>query len=494
MKKIIISVLSVILILGACKKVDFGDLNDNPNGAKEAQVSSLMGGAMMRYSSSLTGRTYLTVPTLYVQYQSQVVYTDEMLYNTEPRSWYSYYIQTLSNLQEVIETNEAAGATPSGSLISQGFPANQIAVSKIMQSVIFKRLTDTYGDIPYSKALDPSVVSPAYDAQEDVYKGMIETVKTARNNINVAKTGPTGDVIYNGNMGSWVKFANSFIMSLSIQLSKRYPAASGYAATEFKAALNHAGGAIEAVADEAWFHYDVANGFENPWNANRTPDYMLSKELTDALHGNSGDGSLNPTSNTAADSRINIYSSNPAADGLPYGHSDGSGGVGMSSSIWGAAPPLPLLTAAYTYLNRAEAASLGWTSEDANAMLSSGIVASYTTLSNHYGTDITADATGYATARVADVATAAGGALQVIGEEKWVALFPLGFDAWSEHRRTGFPALVPAVDALNDGNIPTRYIYPSEESSLNPTSYASGVSSLTPAEDKNTARVWWDVN
>jgi len=102
------------------------------------------------------------------------------------------------------------------------------------------------------------------------------------------------------------------------------------------------------------------------------------------------------------------------------------------------------------------------------------------------------NAPAYAAGRVADVATAPGGALQVIGEEKWIALFPLGYDEWSEWRRSDYPILNPAPDAINDGDIARRYNYPSDEVTLNSANYQAGVSGLTPAQDINTARMWWD--
>ena len=67
-----------------------------------------------------------------------------------------------------------------------------------------------------------------------------------------------------------------------------------------------------------------------------------------------------------------------------------------------------------------------------------------------------------------------------------------GFDAWAEWRRTGMPSLTPATDAINDGNIPTRYLYPTEEATLNGSNYSSAVSRLTGNGDKGTSKVWWD--
>jgi hypothetical protein len=495
MKNIKFLILSAVLILlSACSNVDFGNINKNTNGATEYDAASLMGGAMMQYAT-VTGRNYITIPTLYVQYQSQVTYVDEMLYNEAAQSWYSYYVQCLSNLQTVINMNSDP-AQQTKRLLDEGYPANQIGVAMIMKAVIAKRITDTYGDIPYSQALDPSTHLPAYDTQEAVYNSLISDVKAARDMMDAGQAGPTGDVIYGGDVVKWKKFANSFLLQTTLQLSKRFPSASGMAATEFKSALNNAAGVIESVGDEAWFNYDEnVAAFQNPWfSGNRTRDYFLSQEFTDALKGNDG-SSLNPTSNRTPDSRIAIYAQSTTKDGVPYGHRDGSGsGKNQMSEVnfWAAGAPLPIMTAAYTFLNRADAANMGWTSENAGDMLTAGITMSYASLSSHAlsGTDITSDATAYAAARLADAVTVGMG--QVISEEKWIALFPNGFDAWSEWRRTGIPDLKPTPEAFNDGTIPRRYLYPSEESTINEANYTTAVGDLSPATDHNYSRIWWD--
>jgi len=488
MKNIKFLILSTVLILlSACSNVDFGNINQNTNGASKINASSALAGAMMNFAT-ITGRNYLTKPTLYVQYQSQVTYTDEMRYSEAPASWYAYYVQTLSNLQQVIDINSDP-AKQTVILQSQGFAANQIGVAMIMKAVIAKRLTDTYGDVPFSEALDPSNVTPAYDSQESIYNAIIANVKAARDMLDASKLGPTGDIIYGGDVTKWKKFANSFLLQVTLQLSKKFPSPTGMAATEFKSALSDPAGVIETVGDEAWFSYQDLIGFRNPWNRNRTTDYYLSQEFTDALKGNTG---LNPTSNRTPDSRMSVYATNNN-DGVPYGHKNGSG-AGKSQmstdNYWNDTSPLPFMTASYTFLNRADAAAMGWTTEDAATMLRSGIEMSFTTLESHTGITIAADGPAYATARLADATTV--GMNKVISEEKWISLFPSGFDAWDEWRRTEIPTLVPAVDFLNSGVIPRRYTYPLEESSLNATNYESGVNALSPATDNNSSKVWWD--
>jgi len=176
-----------------------------------------------------------------------------------------------------------------------------------------------------------------------------------------------------------------------------------------------------------------------------------------------------------------------SAAGFSTGISD------IASVLFDAGTPMPLLTAAYTWLNRAEAAERGWSSENVTELLSNGIKASFVSfeaLYDPYDTISMGDGATYALARIADAAEV--GNSQVIAEEKWIALYPIGFDAWSEWRRTEIPVLKPAADAMNNGEIPRRVNYPGEEASLNTSNYQSAVSRLSPPTDNNTSRIWWN--
>lgn len=484
--------LFLALWIMACDTVDFGDKNKNVNGASDPYTAGLLSNSIMAYAT-YTGRDGLMKPTLYIQYQSQVTYTDEMLYAETPSAWTTYYVNALSGLQKVIDfVSDPDNQSPS--LISQGSVNNQIGVANIMKAIILKRVTDTYGDVPFTEALEGAEnLGPAYDTQESIYKSLIATLKESRDMLSDSENPPIGDILYDGDVTKWQKLANSVIMQMALQLSKKYPGPSEYGATEFNAALNDSHGVIETLDDEAWFKFTNIAGFRNPWNANRTPDYFMSREFSDALKGNAG---LNPTSNTTYDDRILVYADDPAKDGVPYGYDLGSGAGAASVSntyYWNNVTPLPLMTASYVFLNRADAANIGWTSEDVDAMLTAGIEMSYETLENLStiaGETVALDGTAYAAARVADAGTV--GYDQVIAEEKWVSLFGQAFDAWSEWRRTGFPELIPATDYYNNGQIPRRYLYPIEENTLNGPKYDDGVSRLVPAEDKGTSRVWWD--
>lgn len=500
--KFLLPIICGILLVSACDTIDFGSVNNDDDHIAKPDARSLMAAGMNQFLVE-TGRPYLIRPFLYVQYQSQFQYVDEQLYNNVAIPWAQYYLNELHPLKKVVEINsqdEVSQVTK-----SYGAPVNQIGVAKIFMALIWKRLTDSYGPIPYKNALKGSEnLTPAYTSQEKVYKDLVSTVQNARDMLDPSKKGPVGDVIYGGNVKKWKKYANSFLLEMAVQMSGVAPS---YAKGVFTEALNDPAGVIETIDDEFWYQYQAKPGASNPFSSLRGSDYNMSYSFTQALNG-VANGDEITYSNTRYDKRLDILANDPSLPGEPYGRhtlSDNNVPPGIdpgqtfakiSENVQGASAPLPYMTAAYTYLNRAEAAlpksqgGLGWTSENAKAMFVKGVKMSYKTMEKHWDPDgsVTADGESFANARWGDAPHD-----QVIGEEKWVALYPMGYQAWAEWRRTGFPKLVPAMDATNpDGSIPTRFRYPSDEPGSNKQSYNEAVSKLSPAEDSNISEFWWE--
>lgn len=498
MKKLKIALLSLLVIgsLGSCRDEDFGDLNKDKNGAYTASYSALMSGAIMSFQSN-GGNAYLMNPQLYVQYQSQSVYTTQQIYGFEPGAWGRFYANQIVNLNKVIDdyTNQ-----PTPEMEVQGSAENMVGVSKIMRAIIYKRITDTYGDAPMSESakIGENIKTPKYDTQEEIYKALIKDLQSGRDLINVSKTAPGGDILYFGKLASWKKLANSVLLQASLQLSKKYPANSGFAATTFNEALANSAGVMTTTADDAYFMFSSSSLVPNPLNAFRAADYYLSREFTESLKGSTN--SYNRTSNHTPDTRLGVFSTGGmTGTGLAFGYTvddlkaaglDNTASASqMTSAFKGTDSPMALMTSAYTYLNRAEAAQRGWTTEDPKAMMVLGITRSYEGLDAKYGSAIKGDAAAYAAIRVADMTA---NPMKIIAEEKWVALFNQGSDAWAEWRRTGYPTLAPAFSAINGKVIPRRLPYPLEEANYNPTNYKDAVSRLVSPEDVNTSKMWWD--
>jgi hypothetical protein len=70
-----------------------------------------------------------------------------------------------------------------------------------------------------------------------------------------------------------------------------------------------------------------------------------------------------------------------------------------------------------------------------------------------------------------------------------MGLFCQGVEAWTEWRRTGYPALQPAIEGLVS-EIPSRYTYPTIEQSVNKTAYEAAVAAQGP--NLLTTKIWWD--
>jgi hypothetical protein len=149
--------------------------------------------------------------------------------------------------------------------------------------------------------------------------------------------------------------------------------------------------------------------------------------------------------------------------------------------------PVNIVTYSQILFAQAEAAKLGWTTGNAKTLYEAAIKAS---MQQWMGSAYT-DAAYTTYIAQADVAYADATALEKIGNQRWVALFAQGQEAWNNWRRTGYPILKPAATTLNGGTeIPRRLAYPVTETTLNATNYAAVVARQGP--DTQYTRVWWD--
>jgi len=78
-----------------------------------------------------------------------------------------------------------------------------------------------------------------------------------------------------------------------------------------------------------------------------------------------------------------------------------------------------------------------------------------------------------------------------IGEQKWIAFYGQGLDAFAEWRRLDYPVLVAGPATVLDGQIPTRFFYPGTEQSLNGNSYLAAIKNQ--GKDLLTTRLWFDI-
>jgi hypothetical protein len=432
--------------------------------------------------------------SLYCQYYSETQYPELSIYTANLATPMATYAGSLYDLENIKITNTDEATKVVAEL--NGANANQIAIARILQTYIIWTITDRWGDVPYKTSLlgDPAV---SFETQESIYKGMITELTEA---VAQFTTGAAikGDIAYSGSIANWKKLANSMRMLMALRLSKKYPGASAYAATEFKAALADAAGSIDENSENFMLNMpggNFKNTFFNMYDGRK--DYGESETMTTIM-------------TNLGDLRQAVYGSTvtgaASSKGVPFGR------VRTYIDPWcGANPdycyvmakdrrtetsPIFIVKASSVLLARAEAAERGWTTETANTktLYEAGITASFT----QWG--IAAPTVGYlGSAAVVLPNTTYGTAdvnnLNLIWLQQYVAYYPDGLQGWSNWRRTNIPALTPAPDGTNIPLVvPRRYMYGSTDYSLNGDSVKAAVIRQWGAVNKDLMdqKVWWD--
>ncbi|MGG9960698.1 SusD/RagB family nutrient-binding outer membrane lipoprotein [Ferruginibacter sp. SUN106] len=452
--------------LVSCNKIkDFGDTNTNPTAITTPATYAIL----TNVESGISGWAKDGAASAWIQYSSETQYPSEGIYDvTTTYFGFGTYSGTLLNLKTIIDKNNNP---------------DEVAAARVLTQYVYWHLTDALGDIPYSQAFASK--TPAYDKQEDIYKGMIKELKAAK--AQFANTGGLkGDILNGGDVNKWIKFANSLRAMMAIQLTKRYPGATDYAATEFKAAL--ADGVIDNNTDNIKLVFP-GGSFKNPYwsdydgardNGESTTIYAMLANLGDNRHAAFGT-SAKPVPFGLKEASINDWIKN----NVGWSHL-------MADNQRLETSPVYMLTASQLYVARAEAAVRGWTSENKTAMLVAGVNASFA----QWG--LALPPASYFTQ--SGVVLDGTNDIKKVAEQAFLAGFPNGRAGWNVWRRTGYPVLTNAPDPLNAAHttIPRRYIYTPatastfSEYSLNAANVNAAVAKLVPAADQPESKIWWD--
>lgn len=496
---------SLLLVGTSCNKLeDFGDTNVNPLGSTTPITSALL----TNVESQLGGFASVIRPALYVQYVAETQYTDASLYAEPKLEFGGNYSGPLYDLQSIIDRN--SNPATAGKFALSGSAANQIAVSKILKSYLISTVTDRWGDVPYEESLKAAGnFTPKFDMQLDIYKKMFADLKDAVDGFDGGLK-MQGDIMYAGDQAKWKKLANTLRMQLALRLSKRYPAPGGLAAMEFAAAAAHPAGFIATNADNFTLNYPGGAAYRHPWfnTYNGRSDYALSKTLTDIL-------------SNLGDARRSAYGTSDAA--FPYGLKrdqaltvNPSYAKVLADSKRTESSPVVVVSAASSLLAVAEGLERGWITSTINPAYASAKTAYEDAIKASFDQWGIAGGAAYAVSGPVAFNSGAGGgtgvgvnsfgsipassnavtttSLQRIHLQRYIALFPDGIQAWNSWRRTGIPDIKPTAFATNSAagfTIPRRYVYGTNEYSLNPAALAEAVGRLTGG-DVMSARVWWD--
>lgn len=82
------------------------------------------------------------------------------------------------------------------------------------------------------------------------------------------------------------------------------------------------------------------------------------------------------------------------------------------------------------------------------------------------------------------------GTLERILLQKYYSQVFVDYQQWFEYRRTGFPTLPVAAGMLNNGVMPSRFMYPISVKVSNPDKYNEAVTGM--GGDNINVKVWWE--
>ncbi|WP_116127421.1 SusD/RagB family nutrient-binding outer membrane lipoprotein [Lewinella sp. IMCC34183] len=465
---------------------DFAEINTNPNSPTEVPTSYLFTEAEGSLVADLVGEGGLsTIGQHYAQYLSQTQYTDVTRYNSVESSFYGIYSDGLQDLQTIINLNTDPASADR--VDDSGSNANQIALATILLQWGYLNVTDIWGDVPYSEALQGAEnFSPVYDEQEQIYRSAVEKLVMAGDMIEAGTV--TGDLIYNGDMEAYRLFANSLILRAGLRVANVAPAL-GEEWT--KLALSR--GVFTSNDDNAQLVYAGTGGLgDNTWfvNYQTRSDYAVSAPVVNTLQELNDPRLMvyaRPTANTA-------NTANPQYVGKVYGVTEAVALQQKNADtsfpgldFVGRTAPAVILTYSEVLFNQAEAAARGWIDGDAEELYNAAITASM----NQWGITNQTAIDSYLAQE--DVAYDSDNFEMSIGNQKWLSLYFQGLEGWAEYRRLGYPDLMPAPAALLTDQIPRRRGYTVTEFSLNRENYNAAIERQFGGEDTLDGRIWWDV-
>ncbi|WP_341838826.1 SusD/RagB family nutrient-binding outer membrane lipoprotein [Chitinophaga caseinilytica] len=507
---ILISCLALVGA-GSCTK-DFDSINTDPTrGAEIAPGQQLTAAAYYLSGGRETGYPimyYFLPRSQYVSGAWGMRFGGKYIRNDfyGERMWEIFYGRSLKQLIDMIERSK-----------NDPDLVNYIAAGRILKAYIFSLLTDAYGDVPYSQAgiaYYGKIYTPKYDLQQEIYKDLFKELTEATAQFDAGKQALLNDIVFNGNVDRWKKLANSLRLRLGMRLSK---IDANMAAREVKAAVD---AGVMASADDNFKIIHENFGF---------PD-LRGNGLSQAFHEESsflytiGTNTFVQYLKYHSDPRLSRFFINrdPAGEDITAltGYMSVQSGLYWWDN-WGdfTAPggrviphankfcvinrPFVQLQASFLHMGYAEvqfllaeAAARGWAGTNPQQFYHNGIRAAMKQLEMYPGMDpvpqpqVDAFVTAHPlTGLPADTV------LKHINMQKWVALFPNGYESFANQRRTGYPVLEEIEDVGTESEtnkVPfLRLFYPGTEAFNNTANYQEALQRMGGKNDW-LKPVWWD--
>ena len=401
---------------------------------------------------------------------------------------------------------------------------------------------------------------PKYDKQEDLYRFFFTELKEAAALFDISAKAITSDPLFGGNIAEWITFANSLRLRYAMRLSDVLPdfaktefvdaledgvmvsGTDDACVKHLNVSYSFGQEAFRDIRGNAMAKYFYGNDpANNPSYLCQTFWEQLYKNndprttrlcrffIDDYMSISTGDGRIDVTDAVLATQAANpstnvIYTIAPGEfswdnwpsytdipgsplatqiEGIQAAHPDYNPGSNprwlmpkLANNFLRSDNPGILMTYAEVCFLRAEAAVLGWTTDNSKDCYENGIRAAMNILADYYGCSVITDAE-YA-AYIAEAAVAFGSVpdqqKSQINTQAWILHFHNPAEAWANVRRADYPKLQApnTKNPLIDGaDIPVRLCYPIKEETYSKDAYREAKDRV--GNYSWHARLWWDT-
>lgn len=490
----------LFLVGTGCRK--YLDVNKNLNSPTQVPVSTLLVNAQLTIGSAMSLGTLSNGLSVYMHQQSTRENPDQygMKQNdgTIEGGWAGLY-DALKNLNVIINQGTAEGRFA------------YVGVAKILKAYSYSVLVDLWGDVPFSEfdQFKAGITQPKFDDDAAIYPQLFAMIDEAIADINNPAVNPskptTDDVMYSGNMGRWIKAANTLKLKLYTQLRKvqnvtpQVTALLAAPATLINATNEsfllpfgplgatddrHPGYGTYVASQKSqhvspWM-YEIMKG-KNPnintgINDPRVPYYIYNQAtpaaaaaLTNTEYRDGGFislyfGSTGPQRNGSQQQTISVFGIYPVGGR----YDDGLGGhTQLATKTGTGAAPQRLITYADRLYLEAELIQAGVIPGNARAVLDAAILESFKQVDYVITTYVkpsqtvplvfpSADAYKNAVLVLFDAGNAEK-KMEYIMTQKWLSNIGNSVDQYTDYRRTGYPVL---FDPNNPAMAPGGFVVP----------------------------------
>jgi hypothetical protein len=534
-KTISLFVTGTLLLFSSCTN-DFQQLNTTPNEPTSTTIPPLVNGVLSTLFLGADEQASILNDWYYsaTQLAGETSLSGYLMADGVNEIWNGYYT-ALQNINLVQDKINAATDKEAYNNIQ--------AILYILRAYKTFRVTDQFGDMPYSKAGlaytgSLAAYRPAYDTQQSIYYSLLSDLSWAVANINTSAspvsskgnayaTLGTEDVLFGSDMTKWQKWANSLLLRYALQIEEKDPAtAAKYAGIAFTANTFIDDGADVClwpatlggydITDRPWSFGSGGTGYvrisSTMWNlvANGTDSTQIFDPRAFVFAETNAAGAWAPyTIGSSVADKVNPYDYSMTAGSAQNKHGCLYSPINYYLVRDEHYIPELLMTSAETHFLKAEAYLRGigvaQSTSNANTEYQAGITASvqfWYNIAQHTSTTeapwTTVQPLSYTAAqlaallanpKVAFTATTSDNLNKIYAQE-WLDNFRQPWLAFNLWRRTGLTPVDPNSTPSQSYTSLYKLPYPQDEAINNTDNYNAELSTIGGANNTNI-KVWW---